>query len=75
MALTERQRSRIRDALDHVLKAEQAVAVVADDLAHIGLTEHDPTLDRVATLFGELVAALEPLAGGAARTDVRAKRS
>ncbi len=64
MALTERQRARLRTALDDVLRAERALAGVADELAHAGHTEADRELDAAADLIGRLVAVLEPLAGG-----------
>ena len=69
MALTERQRSRMRNALDHVLQAEEVVAAVADDLARLGQAEHDAALDQAAALLAQLVTMLEPLAGGRARRE------
>lgn len=67
MTLTDRQRRRLRGALESVLRAEDAVAAVADELAHSGHTDLDPALDAAADLLKRVVAVLEPLTGGRAR--------
>jgi hypothetical protein len=67
MALTDRQRSRLRGALESVLRAEDIVASVADELAHTGHTEADATLDAASALLKDLIAVLEPLTGGNTR--------
>ena len=64
MSLSERQRARLRGALESVLRAEDLVATVADELAHGGRTDVDPALDAAAALLRELVAVLEPLTAG-----------
>lgn len=64
MALNERQRARMRSALEAVLRAENAVHDVADELARQGHMAEDAALDRAAALLEELVPILERLAGG-----------
>jgi hypothetical protein len=64
MALNDRQRARMRGALEAVLRAEDAVNDVADELARQGQTAEDAALDRAAALLQELVPILERLAGG-----------
>lgn len=61
MALTERQRARLRTALDDVLRAERALAAVADELAHAGHTAADRDLDAAADLLSRLVVVLGSL--------------
>jgi hypothetical protein len=67
MALTERQRTRLRGALDGLLRAEDAIAAVADELARAGDTEADAALDRSAALLRQAIDVLEPLAAGRPR--------
>jgi hypothetical protein len=64
MALNDRQRARMRSALEAVLRAEDAVNDVADELARQGQTAEDAALDRAAALLQELVPILERLASG-----------
>jgi hypothetical protein len=64
MALNERQRARMRGALEAVLRAEDAVADVADEAARVGSPNDDLALDAAAGLLRELVPILERLAGG-----------
>jgi hypothetical protein len=64
MALNDRQRARMRSALEAVLRAEDAVNDVADELARQGYTAEDAALDRAAALLQELVPILERLASG-----------
>ncbi|MER3420380.1 MAG: hypothetical protein C4290_07580 [Chloroflexota bacterium] len=64
MVLNERQRARMRSALEAVLRAEDAVHDVADELARQGYTVEDAALDRAAELLQELVPILERLASG-----------
>lgn len=64
MVLNERQRARMRSALEAVLRAEDAVHDVADELARQGYTAEDAALDRAAELLQELVPILERLASG-----------
>lgn len=62
--LTGRQRTRVRGALESILRAEDALAAVADELAQMGKTDADAALDRAARLLRELVETLGPLAAG-----------
>jgi hypothetical protein len=64
MALSERHRTRLRGALEAVLRAEEVVAGVADEVARSGHTDADTALDAAAALLRELVEVLEPLTGG-----------
>ena len=64
MALNDRQRTRVRGALEAVMRAEDAVAAVADELAHGSQTGADAALDEAAGLLKRVVALLEPLGGG-----------
>ena len=64
MALSERHQARLRGALEAAIRAEDAVAAVADELAHAGQTEADVRLDAAAELLRELITVLEPLTGG-----------
>lgn len=61
MALSARQQQRLRSALEGLLRAEEHVAAVADDLARSGDTSVDVTLDRTADLLRAAIAALAPL--------------
>jgi hypothetical protein len=67
MALSERQRHRLRAALEAALRAEDAIAAVADELARSGDSSLDAELDTAARLFTELVPVLERLAAGERR--------
>lgn len=64
MALTDRQRSRMRSVLEAVLRAEDTVAEVADERARSGASDTDAALDRTTALLKDLIAVLEPLTGG-----------
>ncbi len=66
MALNDRQRARMRSALEAVLRAEDAVHAVADELARQPQFSpgDDAALDRAAALLQELVPILERLASG-----------
>lgn len=61
MALNERQRARVRGALEAAMRAEDAVAAVADERARTGPPDADADLDRAAELLRELVMVLERL--------------
>jgi hypothetical protein len=67
MALTERQRHRLRGALEAAMRADDAVAGVADEMAHAGDNHLDTELDTAARLLKELVPVLEALAAGERR--------
>lgn len=67
MALSERQRNRLRGALEAVLRADDAVSGVADELAHAGDNHLDQELDTATRLLKELVPLLEALAAGERR--------
>jgi hypothetical protein len=67
MALTDRQRARMRGALEAILRAEDAVTEVADEHAHAGDPGPNAALDRAASLIKELISVIEPLAGGRTR--------
>jgi hypothetical protein len=69
MSLNERQRARLRSALEGVIRADDAVAAVADELARSGRTDLDAALDRAAALLRELLAVLESLAAGTVRRE------
>lgn len=62
--LTERQRARLRGAHDAILRAEDAVAEVADEQAHRGPSEADRLIDDAAAHLREAGAALEALLTG-----------
>ena len=62
--LNERQRSRMRAALEYVMRAEDAVATVADEAAREGIAETDAALDRAGALLRELIDTVRPLAEG-----------
>ena len=64
MALSERHRHRLRGVLETLLRADDTLASVADELAHAGATEADASLDAASALLKELIAVIEPLASG-----------
>jgi hypothetical protein len=67
MALTERQQHRLRGALEAAIRVDDAVAGVADELAHAGDSRLDAELDKAARLLRELVPLLEALVAGERR--------
>jgi hypothetical protein len=64
MALNERQRSRLRGVLETLMRADDTIAAVADELAHAGDTQADAPLDAAGALLKELIGVIEPLAAG-----------
>lgn len=62
--LNERQRSRMRAALEYAMRAEDAVAAVADETAREGTAVDDAALDRAAALLRELIDTVRPLSEG-----------
>ena len=67
VALTDRQRGRMRSVLETLLRAEETVAAVADERARVGETGDDAALDRTAALLRDLIAVVEPLVSGERR--------
>ncbi len=61
MALTERERGRLRSALEAVIRAEDAVAEVADGRARTPNPALDAELDAAEALLRELILILERL--------------
>ncbi|MFN8557881.1 MAG: hypothetical protein U0531_11250 [Dehalococcoidia bacterium] len=71
MALTERQRARLRGVVDMLLRSEETVERVAGEAAHDGNPETDAVLDQALQQVRQAVAALTPLVGGAGRPPPR----
>lgn len=64
MALSERQRGRLRGVLEMLVRADDTVAAIADELAHAGDTQADALLDAASALLKDLTAVIERLVSG-----------
>jgi hypothetical protein len=64
MALSERERSRLRHVLDTVLRADDTVMDIADERARAGASPEDEHLDALHEALSAAVARLEKLVGG-----------
>jgi hypothetical protein len=64
MALTERERGRLRHVLDTVLRADDVVMDIADERAVAGPTSEDADLDALHEALAQAAERLERLLGG-----------
>jgi hypothetical protein len=64
MALTERQRSRLRSVMDALLHADDVVMAIADERAIAGLTSEDEQLDSLHETLAGAIERLARLLGG-----------
>ena len=64
MALSERDRSRLRNVLDTVLRADDVVMDIADERAVGGPTNEDEHLDALHEALTQAVERLQKLLGG-----------
>ena len=64
MALSERDRSRLRNVLDTVMRADDVVMDIADERAQSGETADDADLDALHDALTEALARLQRLLGG-----------
>ena len=63
MALSERDRSRLRHVLDTVMRADDVVMDIADERAAGGPTADDAHLDALHDALSQAIERLEKLLG------------
>jgi hypothetical protein len=61
MALTDRERSRLRHVLDTVMRADDTVMDITDQRAVTGRSREDEDLDALHEALAEALARLERL--------------
>lgn len=64
MALSERERGRLRHVLDTIMRADDTVMDINDQRAVAGPSSEDQHLDALHESLGEAIARLEKLLGG-----------
>lgn len=64
MALTERERSRLRHVMDTVMRADDVVMDIADERAVRGPTAEDSDLDALHDALTQALERLQRLLGG-----------
>ena len=64
MALSERDRSRLRNVMDTVMRADDVVMDITDERAVNGPTAEDENLDALHEALTEALGRLEKLLGG-----------
>jgi hypothetical protein len=64
MALSERDRSRLRHVLDTVMRADDTVMDIADERAAGGPSSDDEHLDALHEALSQAIERLEKLLGG-----------
>ena len=64
MALSERDRSRLRHVLDTVMRADDTVMDIAEERATGGPSADDENLDALHEALSQAIERLEKLLGG-----------
>jgi hypothetical protein len=64
MALTDRERSRLRHVLDTVMRADDTVMDITDQRAVGGRSREDEDLDALHEALSQALTRLERLLGG-----------
>jgi len=64
MALTERERNRLRNVLDTVMRADDTLMDITDQRAVSGPTPEDEEMDTLHETLAQAIERLEKLLGG-----------
>jgi hypothetical protein len=64
LALSERDRNRLRNVMDTVMRADDVVMDIADERAVHGLTAEDEALDALHEALTQALERLQRLLGG-----------
>jgi hypothetical protein len=64
MSLTDRERARLKNVLDTVMRADDAVMAVADERSLRGRSAEDEDLDALHEALSQALERLERLLGG-----------